>query len=241
MRDHWPDFAGEDGHGIAAVAGMNCAPVNVSVRELREVFLKPFKECVQRADAISVMASYNEIDGVPSHASTWLLRDVLRGEWGFKGFVVSDYYAIWELSDRPDTHGHHVAADRKEACALAVRAGVNIELPEPDCYRNLVDLVREGVLAEADLDDLVAPMLLWKFKMGLFDDPYVDPDDATRVVGAPDHRELEENRHEGPRPSGFEGRGLSQFPTSPSKSRMRWDWPLRLLFPQRPNSVECSV
>jgi beta-glucosidase len=119
-----------------------------------------------------------------------LLRDVLRDEWGFKGFVVSDYYAIWELSDRPDTHGHHVAADRKEACVLAVRAGVNIELPEPDCYLNLVDLVREGVLRESELDDLVAPMLLWKFRMGLFDDPYVDPDEAARVVGAPDHREL---------------------------------------------------
>lgn len=136
------------------------------------------------------MASYNEIDGVPSHANRWLLRDVLRGEWGFEGFVVSDYYAIWELHDRPDTHGHHVAADKKEACALAVRAGVNIELPEPDCYLHLVELVREGVLAESQLDELVAPMLLWKFRMGLFDDPYVDPDEAERVVGSEANRQL---------------------------------------------------
>ena len=80
---------------------------------------------------MSVMASYNEIDGVPSHANRWLLREVLRGEWGFNGTIVSDYYAIWELNYRPDTHGHFVAANKKEAAVLAVRAGVNCELPEP--------------------------------------------------------------------------------------------------------------
>jgi beta-glucosidase len=129
------------------------------------------------------MASYNEIDGVPSHANEWLLRKVLRKEWGFKGYVVSDYYAIWELHYRPDTHGHFVAADKKEAAALAVRAGVNIEFPDPDCYLHLVELVRNKVLRESQLDELIAPMLLWKFKLGLFDDPYVDPDAAERIVG----------------------------------------------------------
>ncbi|HEY8484314.1 MAG TPA: glycoside hydrolase family 3 N-terminal domain-containing protein [Longimicrobiales bacterium] len=171
-------------------SGMNCAPANVSMRVLRETFLYPFRQAIREAGAISVMASYNEIDGVPSHANRWLLRDVLRKEWGFDGFVVSDYYAIWELSERPDTHGHFVAADKREACALAVRAGVNIELPEPDCYLHLVDLVREGVLSEAELDELVAPMLLWKFRLGLFDDPYVDPEEAARVVGCDANREL---------------------------------------------------
>ena len=82
---------------------MNCAPANVSLRVLRETFLFPFREAIEKGGAISVMASYNEVDGVPSHANKWLLRDVLRKEWGFKGFVVSDYYAIWELSYRPDT------------------------------------------------------------------------------------------------------------------------------------------
>jgi len=171
-------------------SGQNCAPVNVSERVLRETFLHPFKGCIEQAGAISVMASYNEIDGVPSHASKWLLRDVLRKEWGFKGFVVSDYYAIWELSHRPDTHGHSVAADKMEACKLAVEAGVNIELPEPDCYLHLVELVRKGALKEKQLDELIAPMLLWKFKMGLFDDPYVDPAEAERVVGCDEHRQL---------------------------------------------------
>lgn len=171
-------------------SGMNCAPVNISERTLRETFLSTFKAVFDKAGAISVMASYNEIDGVPSHASRWLLRDVLRKEWGFKGFVVSDYYAIWELSHRPDTHGHHVAKDTRDACVLAVKAGVNIELPEPDCYLNLVDLVKKGTLKESDLDELVAPMLLWKFKLGLFDDPYVDPAEAERVSGCEANRQI---------------------------------------------------
>jgi beta-glucosidase len=170
--------------------GTNCAPTNVSMRVLRETFLYPFHEALKQGGAISVMASYNEIDGVPSHANPWLLRDVLRKEWGFEGFVVSDYYAVYELSYRPESHGHFVARDKKEACALAVNAGVNIELPEPDCYLHLVELVRKGVLQERQLDELVAPMLFWKFQMGLFDDPYVDPDEAARVVGCEANAEL---------------------------------------------------
>jgi beta-glucosidase len=171
-------------------SGQNCAPVNVSERLLRETFLRPFKDVIEKAGAISVMASYNEIDGVPSHASTWLLRDVLRKEWGFKGFVVSDYYAIWELHHRPDTHSHFVAGNKKEACALAVKAGVNIEFPEPDCYLSLVELVRKKVLKESELDELVAPMLLWKFQMGLFEDPFVDPARAEEICGSKAHGQL---------------------------------------------------
>jgi beta-glucosidase len=176
-------------HG-APESGLNCAPAELSPHTLRDVVLVPFRAAVTRGGALSVMPSYNEVDGVPSHANRWLLTDVLRGEWGFKGFTVSDYYAIWEMADRPETHGHHVAADKKEAAVLAVRAGVNIELPEPDCYRHLVELVREGTLKESELDELVAPMLRAKFLLGLFDDPYVDPDEAERVVGCDAHRAL---------------------------------------------------
>jgi len=171
-------------------SGINCAPVDVSMRVLREIFLYPFKETLQKSGVLSVMPSYNEIDGVPSHANKWLLRDVLRKEWGFKGFLVSDYYAIWELSNRPDTHGHRVARDKKEAALLAVRAGVNIEFPEPDCYLHLVELVRAGSLKESELDALVAPMLYCKFKLGLFDDPYVEPENAKRVASSPANRKL---------------------------------------------------
>jgi len=171
-------------------SGINCAPAEMSPRTLRDVVLPPFRDAVVKAGVVSVMPSYNEVDGVPSHANRWLLREVLRREWGFKGFVVSDYYAIWELGYRPETHGHFVARDKRESCALAVRAGVNIELPEPDCYRHLVELVKDGTLHESLLDDLVAPMLYWKFRMRLFDDPYADPDEAERVVGCSEHREL---------------------------------------------------
>jgi len=177
------------GHGQPE-SGMNCAPANVSMRVLQETFLYTFKEALREAGAVTLMASYNEIDGVPSHANKWLLRDVLRKEWGFKGFIVSDYYAIWELGYRPDTHGHFVAKDSKEACRLSVEAGVNIELPDPDCYLHLVKLVKEGTLKEKQLDELVAPMLYWKFELGLFDDPYVDPDEADRVVACDEHTEL---------------------------------------------------
>jgi len=177
------------GHGQPE-SGMNCAPANVSMRVLRETFLFTFKEALQKGGAISVMPSYNEVDGVPSHASKWLLRDVLQKEFGFTGYYVSDYFAIWELGYRPDTHGHFVAADKKESTKLAVEAGVNIELPDPDCYLELVSLVKKRVLKESQLDELVAPMLLWKFKLGLFDDPYVDPAEAERVVGCEDHANL---------------------------------------------------
>ena len=177
------------GHGQPE-SGMNCAPANVSLRVLRETFLYTFREALREGKAVTLMASYNEIDGVPSHANKWLMHDVLRKEWGFKGFVVSDYYAIWELGYRPDTHGHFVAKDKKESCRLAVEAGINIELPDPDCYLHLVDLVKQGVLREKQLDALVAPMLFWKFELGLFDDPYTDPDEAERVVGCNEHREL---------------------------------------------------
>jgi beta-glucosidase len=171
-------------------SGNNCAPVSISERHLRETFLYSFREAIDVGGAMSVMASYNEIDGVPSHANRWLLRDVLRKEWGFRGFIVSDYYAIRELAARPELYGHHLATDGKEAALLAVRAGVNIELPEPDCYNHLVELVREGTLAEKELDELVAPMLEHKFKLGLFDDPYVDPVVAERVVGCEANRAL---------------------------------------------------
>ena len=119
------------------------------MRVLRETFLCTFEAAIREGGALSVMASYNEIDGVPSHANRWLLEDVLRGEWGFRGTVVSDYYAIRELDERPDRSGIIVAADAKEAAVLAVRAGVNIELPEPDCYPHLVELVRDGAIPEA--------------------------------------------------------------------------------------------
>ncbi|MDH7603730.1 MAG: glycoside hydrolase family 3 N-terminal domain-containing protein [Melioribacter sp.] len=154
-------------------SGINCAPANFSERILRDVFLYPFKEVIKKANAVSVMASYNEIDGVPSHANKWLLKKVLRDEWNFKGYVVSDYYAIKELNIREEALSHSVAKDKAEAAKLAVEAGVNIEFPNPDCYLNLVELVKSGIIHESDIDELIEPMLRYKFQLGLFDNPYI--------------------------------------------------------------------
>jgi beta-glucosidase len=158
--------------------GNNCGPITLGERELRDTFLYPFQQAIQKAHVASVMASYNEIDGVPSHANTWLLRDLLRNQWGFEGFVVSDYYAITELHKREEAISHAVAKDKGDAALLALRAGVNIEMPDPDCYPLLLDLARRGTLAEGDLDEMVAALLAAKFRLGLFEDPYVEVDAA---------------------------------------------------------------
>src|SRR5689334_20923875 len=109
--------------------GNNIAPANYSMRVLRDAFLVPFEAAITEAHAMSVMASYNEIDGVPSHANHWLLDQVLRQEWGFQGFIVSDYFAVAELQAR-----HHVAATKEEAAKQALEAGVDLELPDIDVY-----------------------------------------------------------------------------------------------------------
>lgn len=171
-------------------AGTNCGPVNVSESVLREVFFPPFKKCIQEAGVMNIMASYNEIDGIPSHANKWLLKDVLRDEWGFDGVVVSDYFAITELFQKKEDWGNWVAANKEEAAKLSITAGVNIELPTPDCYPNLTHMVENGIIQESTLDEMVLPLLEQKFRMGLFEDPYVDPEIATEVVNDPSHREL---------------------------------------------------
>ena len=172
-------------------SGTNCAPVNVSHRVLRETFLSTFKAAIQEGGALSVMPSYNEIDGVPSHASRWLLDEVLRKEWGFRGSAVSDYFAIRELNEtRTGATSHYVAQDARHAAELAVRAGVDIELPDRDCYPLLVELVRDGTIPESVIDERVRPLLRAKFQLGLFERPYVDPDAAERIVRDPSHRDL---------------------------------------------------
>jgi beta-glucosidase len=165
--------------------GTNIAPANYSERVLREFFLPSFQAAVKEAGVMSVMASYNEIDGVPSHANKWLLEKVLRQEWGFNGLIASDYYGIPQLESL-----HRVAGNKAEAAMLALEAGVDIELPDPDCYQLLVQLVKEKRVSEAALDRAVARNLKAKFLLGLFENPYVDPDRAARVTNSQAHREL---------------------------------------------------
>jgi len=166
-------------------AGTNAAPANYSERVIREFFLFPFQAAITEARAMSVMPSYNEIDGIPSHGNKWLLEKVLRGEWGFQGFVVSDYDGINQLHTL-----HSVVASKEEAAKKALETGVDIELPDIDCYGMLVEQIRAGKISEATLDKTVARILRAKFLAGLFEDPYVDPDSAERISNAPEHREL---------------------------------------------------
>jgi beta-glucosidase len=172
------------GHGQPE-GGVNVAPAPFSERVLRETFFVPFHALVKEAGVMSVMPSYNEVDGVPPHGNSWLLQDVLRQEWGFQGMISSDYFGVAQLDEL-----HHVAADKEDAARMAVKAGVNMELPDVDCYGTLAKQIREGKVAIADLDAIVVPILRAKFLAGLFENPYVDPAKADEIANTPESQAL---------------------------------------------------
>ncbi len=165
------------GHGQPE-SGTNVGPAPTPERTLRENFFPPFEQIVRRTGIAAVMPSYNEIDGVPSHANRWLIEDVLRGEFGFRGAVVSDYFAIAQLASV-----HHVAADLSDAAIRALKAGVDCDLPDGESYATLVDSVRAGRVDEALVDRAVGRMLELKFRAGLFEQPYADAARAERITG----------------------------------------------------------
>lgn len=170
------------GHGQPS-AGVNIAPAQIAPRELHEVFLPPFEAAVKLAHAASIMPSYNEIDGIPSHVNGPLLNDVVRKQWGFRGVMVSDYFAIQELNSR-----HGLYASDAEAAKAALLAGVDMETPDPKAYPKLLELVKSGQLSEQVVDTSVRAVLTLKFRLGLFENPYVDATEADAVVGAPEQR-----------------------------------------------------
>jgi beta-glucosidase len=165
--------------------GTNTAPGNYSERVIREYFLKPFEAAVKEANIQSVMASYNEIDGIPSHANPYILDEILRREWGFDGVVVSDYFGIRQLNSK-----HHVVASNEEAAKLALKSGVDIELPYIEVNHLLVDQVNRGKLSDFYIDRAVARILRAKFIAGLFDDPFVDPDVAEEITNSTANQQL---------------------------------------------------
>ena len=165
--------------------GTNVAPGNYSERVVEEYFLRPFQAAVQEAHAQSVMASYNEIDGIPSHSNKHLLTEILRQRWGFDGVLVSDYFGITDLNNL-----HHVVANNDQAAKVALEAGVDVELPASDAFKSLPAQVQSGTVAEADIDRAAAHLLREKFLTGLFDDPYVDPANAAKVTNSPEHQQL---------------------------------------------------
>jgi beta-glucosidase len=168
------------GHGEPE-GGNNIAPAHISERTLREVFLYPFRYIVQNGNVRNIMASYNEVNGIPSHANGWMLNTLLRDSWGFQGAVVSDYFAVKELNTR-----HAVAADWKTAAITAISSGIDIELPDQEAFPYLVEAVNNGELDEEILDRAVARILQQKFDRGLFENPYTDPAGALENTAADD-------------------------------------------------------
>lgn len=168
------------GHGQPE-SGTNIGPANVGEHTLREEFFPPFEKIIKETHISAVMPSYNEIDGVPSHANRWLLTKVLREEWGFKGVVVSDYFAISEMVSR-----HKLVRDDKEAAYRAIRAGVDVETPDGHAYVHLIELIKAGRISEKDIDTAVRRVLHLKFELGLFEHPYVDEQRADQLTATPD-------------------------------------------------------
>ena len=172
---HFVDNYGEGGHDSFASI--------TSWRELREVYLEPFRACVEEGGARGIMSAYNAVDGVPASSNPRLLQDILKQEWGFKGVVVSDYGATEMVGSR-----HLLAETEDEALALCMNAGLDLQLANTS--DGLLEQVKSGKIPEKVLDESVRRVLRIKFGLGLFDEPLVDPEKAAAVVRSPEHREL---------------------------------------------------
>jgi len=167
-------------------SGVNLAPVPVGPRELRELYLVPFKAGVVEAGALSVMPAYSEFDGVPCSASKLLLTTILREEWGFEGYTFADYGAVIMLQSM-----HRAAATFQEAGRQALEAGMDLEAPGICCFgKELQDLVERGEVGMDLIDQAVRRILRVKFLAGLFESPFVVPERAAEIVNCRAHREL---------------------------------------------------
>jgi beta-glucosidase len=175
------------GHG-SPEGGTNTSPVHIGERELRSVMLKSFEPAFREGHAMATMAAYHEIDGIPITADPFLLKTVLRGEWGFQGMVLSDLGAIQRLYQV-----HHIAATPKDASCLAIRSGVDMQFYDFDhdvFQKALLDCLHEGTLPEADLDRAVSVVLRLKFSLGLFDHPFVAPSLNQTVYRSQEHLDV---------------------------------------------------
>jgi beta-glucosidase len=175
------------GHG-SPEGGTNTSPVHLGERELRSIMLKSFEPAIRDGNAMGIMAAYHEIDGVPITADPFLLKKILRQEWGFQGFVLSDLGAVQRL------YGvHHVAATPKQAVCLAIKSGVDMQFYdfEHEVFQNaLIDCAGEGSLPISDLDRAVKSVLRVKFALGLFDHPMTNPNLKATTYRSQEHLEL---------------------------------------------------
>jgi beta-glucosidase len=176
------------GHGQPE-GGANIGPGNISERVLRETQFYPFEMAVKKANIRTVMASYNEIDGVPSHGNSWLLNNVLRGEWGFTGYVISDYDGVNRMFSK-----QKVCRNQAEAGKRAIESGMDFECPHndaDDCFKYIPEMVKSDNIKMSVLDSAVARVLRNKFILGLFDQPYiVTTKQASSVINCLAHKQL---------------------------------------------------
>lgn len=186
------DFSGTDkviacakhmAGGSQPTNGINGAPNDMSERTLYEVFLPPFKACVE-AGIYTVMAAHNEYNGIPCHGNHFLLTEVLRNQWKFDGFVVSDWMDIERMQDY-----HTVGETERDVFALTLDAGMDMHMHGPGFYHEVLKMVREGIIPEKRIDQSVRKILAAKFKLGLFEHPYVNADTYKQVVFNETHQE----------------------------------------------------
>jgi beta-glucosidase len=166
--------------------GRDSNAVHFSERLLREIYFPAFEASVREGGALSIMAAYNSLDGVPCSCNHWLLTEVLRDEWGFEGYVVSDYWSVIHIMTK-----HAVAADKQEVAKKAVEAGLEVELPVTDCYGEpLLQGLEQGAISAEAVDEAVRRVLAIKFRLGLFDEPFVDEEQAEAICYNSEHRAL---------------------------------------------------
>ncbi|MGE5603022.1 MAG: beta-glucosidase BglX [Nitrososphaerales archaeon] len=170
------------GYG-AADGGRDYDPVYLSEAQLRNVYFPPFHAAV-KAGVGTFMSAYMDLNNVPASGNRWLLTDILRGDFGFQGFVVSDAFAVASLA----VQGY--ARDGRDAAFRALSAGLNMDMASNTYLQHLAGLVADGALKEADLDALVRPILALKVRMGLFEQPYADAELLEQVVARPEHRQV---------------------------------------------------
>jgi len=167
------------------ISGLERGALEISDRELWDVYLPPWVAGIKKHGALAVMATYPAIDNVPVHSSDKILKDILRNELGFKGIVLSEGMGISTLKDE------HMVATDKEAGQIAAMAGVDVGISMEDAYLgDLVESVKEGAIPVKAIDDAVRNILYVKFKLGLFEDPYVDPKKAVQIVNCEEHKQL---------------------------------------------------
>ena len=167
-----------------AAGGRDSNYSDSSERTMREVWLKPFEACFKEGGALSVMAAYNSWEGVPCSANDRLLTEILREEWGFEGFVVSDYWGVEGVHE-----AHKLVDSYHKAEAVCLKAGLDVNLPH-SCYEKLCKAYDEGLITEADIDRAVLRVLTAKFAIGLMDQPFADPAAADALVRCDAHKQL---------------------------------------------------